>query len=267
MMKADRLELAYDLIFSTPFHAGTGLRVGLIDRTIVRDHDDYLYVPGSTIKGVLRQHCEELARLYEDSDDRTRELIASPHNTQVTLWARGHFPTMVTRIFGSPNMPGTLFFDDARQTETEKLAYDSPGPYERRGNGRYKALQTELATQVRLDRPTRTAAPGALYTSEFGNKDIVLHGEISGWLQCFSIEDMEDRTPTYSLLLLLASLHLLQWLGGNKSTGKGHCCCQITNLRYGDAQVQPTQWEAWLDHLDTLSLYSYTATIEQEKQA
>src|SRR5581483_4906004 len=53
-MKLDRISITYDMTFETPFHCGTGLRAGLIDRTIVRDHDGYLYVPGSTIKGVVR---------------------------------------------------------------------------------------------------------------------------------------------------------------------------------------------------------------------
>jgi CRISPR/Cas system CMR subunit Cmr4 (Cas7 group RAMP superfamily) len=47
----DRIHITYTLTFTTPFHCGTGLRSGLIDRTVVRDKDGYLYVPGSTITG------------------------------------------------------------------------------------------------------------------------------------------------------------------------------------------------------------------------
>ena len=55
MAKTDRIQLSYDVTFTAPFHHGTGLRLGLIDRTVVRDHDGYLYVPGSTIKGCVRE--------------------------------------------------------------------------------------------------------------------------------------------------------------------------------------------------------------------
>ena len=55
-MRTDRIHITYELTFTTPFHCGTGLRVGLIDRTIVRDNDEYLYVPGSTIKGIVREY-------------------------------------------------------------------------------------------------------------------------------------------------------------------------------------------------------------------
>src|SRR5258708_40103329 len=108
-------------------------------------------------------------------------------------------------------MPGRLFFDDARQAESDLLQYDSPEP--RGGEGKYKSLQVNVSTQVRLDRPTRTAVQGALYTSEFGASDIVFKGTILGWLECTAIdysvahseqERHPDTAPTYSLLLLLA---------------------------------------------------------------
>src|SRR5437588_7887342 len=83
--RVDRIQLLYDLTFQTPFHCGTGLRSGLVDRTIVRDAEGYLYVPGSTIKGALRMHCEGLSRFYEPADEEMRELIDSPH-TMKKAW-------------------------------------------------------------------------------------------------------------------------------------------------------------------------------------
>ena len=71
-MPNDRLKIEYDLTFTTPFHCGTGIREGVIDRTVVRDDEGYLYVPGSTIKGVLRERCEQLARLYDQQEETDR---------------------------------------------------------------------------------------------------------------------------------------------------------------------------------------------------
>lgn len=257
--KLERIELSYQLRFTTPFHCGTGLRLGLIDRTIVRDHDGYLYVPGSTIKGILREQCERLARLYETVDDEMRAAIASPHNEKRALWGLGRPPTMVTRIFGSHNAPGHLFFEDARQTSDAKREYDSK-EHSEEARGRYKDAQVDLYTQVQIDRLSRTAAPRSLYTSEFGLRDFVLEGAISGWLECFPIEDVEGK-PTYSLLLLLAGLRLLDRLGGNKSTGKGQCQCEeITVRRDGSSEM----WQHWLDRLDALSSYSFQALVQEE---
>ena len=74
----DRLHIDYTLEFQTPFHCGTGTRLGLIDRTVVRDHDQYLYVPGSTVKGVVREKCEQLARFYE-MDRAVQAALSAPH--------------------------------------------------------------------------------------------------------------------------------------------------------------------------------------------
>jgi CRISPR/Cas system CSM-associated protein Csm3 (group 7 of RAMP superfamily) len=254
-MRIDRIHVSYELTFTTPFHCGTGLRVGLIDRTIIRDYNGYLYVPGSTIKGVVREHCERLALLYEDFDDM-RELIASPHNGLVALWAITRPITMITRIFGSQHVPGQLFFDDAYQQNKEQ--YDSRGT---EGKGKYKSLQADLYTQVRLDRLTRTAVPGGLYTSELGVKDITLTGNISGWLKCSEIETLASG-PTYSLLLLLAGLQMVEQIGGNKSTGKGQCRCNVLKVMINGTSYE--QWQTWLDHLDVLSLYS---SVQQEEEA
>jgi CRISPR/Cas system CSM-associated protein Csm3 (group 7 of RAMP superfamily) len=260
MTRPDRLQLSYQLTFATPLHFGTGLRVGLIDRTIVRDHDGFLYVPGSTIKGVLREHCELLAHLYEELDPEMYEAIASPHDEKKALWTMGRRsqPTMITRIFGSHSSPGRLFFDDAHQTDAEKRLYESQGDY--------KNLQTDLSTQVRIDRPSRTAARGALYTSEFGIKGLTFEGKITGWLECIETEipatispgetPAKGHSPTYSLLLLLAGLSMLDRIGGSKSTGKGQCTCTITELRYGGVVSTKEDWQSWLDHLDALSYYS-----------
>lgn len=45
-----------------PMHIGTGFARGLIDRTVVRGRDGLVYIPGSTLKGKLRDACESLAR-------------------------------------------------------------------------------------------------------------------------------------------------------------------------------------------------------------
>jgi CRISPR/Cas system CMR subunit Cmr4 (Cas7 group RAMP superfamily) len=256
MMNPDRLRIAYTLTFATAFHCGTGVREGLLDRTVVRDGQGYLYIPGSTFKGTLREHCEHLARFYDQPG------IASPHNAEAALLGLGTGqPTMIARIFGSQNRPGQLFFDDARQSDTTQ--YDSP---ERGGQGKYLRLQVTTATQVRLDRTTRTAVPGALYSSEFGTSDLTFEGIIQGWLACRSIPSLSatGQTPTYSLLLLLAGLRLVERLGGNKSTGKGRCVCQITEMEINGSKIAPQEREVWLHHLDDLADYSKPADKEDK---
>ena len=175
--RVDRIELTYELAFQTPFHCGTGLRAGLIDRAVVRDAAEYLYVPGSSIKGALRMHCEGLSRLYEQANEDMQAGIDSPHDTKKALWGIGNRITMVTRIFGSQHHPGRLFFDDARQSEDDLKQYDSKDAREWGGKGKYRRLQTDLYTQVRLDRPTRTAVPGTLFSKAISLAGLNAHPE------------------------------------------------------------------------------------------
>ena len=266
-MQTDRLQIAYDLTFATPFHFGTGIRVGVIDRTVVRDDNGYLYLPGSTLKGMLRERCEQLERFYED--EKGKEKVSSPHEAEVALLGLGHGnPTMVTRVFGSQNRPGRLFFDDARQSEADLLQFESQyqtlqveeDTQKRLEKGRYKRLQVDVSTQVRMDRLTHTAVPGALYTSEYGTHDLVFKGVIQGWLECTAIDTgngamQQETRPTYSLLLLLAGLRMVDAIGGNKSSGKGRCECHIAGLKINKQDVSITTLESWLEQLDALAKY------------
>lgn len=252
--RTDRIGINYTLSFKTPFHCGTGIREGLVDRTVVKDGGGYLYIPGSTFKGMVRERCEQLARLFENLDDDMLQRIADPHETKLALLnGFSRVTTMVTRIFGSHIQPGHLFFDDARQSEKDLEEYNGDGE-----KGRYKNLQLDRYTQVRINRLTRTAVPGALYTSEFGLKDMQFGGTITGWLQCTPIDEQPD-SPTYSLLLLLAGLGMIDRLGGNKSTGKGQCRCEITQVSISGKSYAKEQWQSWFDQLEKLSFYSTEA--------
>ncbi len=145
-----------------------------------------------------------------------------------------------------------------RAKKEDKERYDA-----RDDPKRYQNLQTDLYTQVRLDRPTRTAVRGALYSSEFGVRKMAFQGSIVGALECLPLDASVDELfssqinePSYSLLLLLAGLYMIERLGGNKSTGKGECSCTITELKINGMVIERQQWENWLHHLHVLSYYS-----------
>lgn len=245
------VQIDYELQFDSPFHFGTGITSGLIDRIVIRDSSGYLYVPASTFKGVLREHCEQLCRFYLPNTQ-----IASPHDTSAALAQFGETPTPIYRIFGSSLYPGGLHFNDARQQEEIHNLYGE--------------VQTNIATQARIDRLTRTSANEALYTSEFGTRYLSFEGTIKGLLDCTPIEklavpvqDLQPYilTPTYSLLLLLSGLLMVERLGGYKSTGKGQCHCSITNVLLDRYKCTQEQWEHWIEQLDVLKDYP---SVEKE---
>ncbi|HEY0752690.1 MAG TPA: RAMP superfamily CRISPR-associated protein [Ktedonobacteraceae bacterium] len=243
------VQLDYTLSFQAPSHFGTGTREGLIDRTVIRDAGNYLYVPASTFKGVLREHCEHLCHFYAQGDQQQKR-ARSPHNADATLDDFSGTPTLINSIFGSSLVPGEMLFSDARQPKQTRREY--------------KDAQVSVFTQVRIDRLSQTAVGEALYTSQFGIRDLIFAGHITGRLDSFSLPELARSvgesvlTPTGSLLLLLAGLLLLERLGGNKSAGKGQCQCEIDRLALDRQFCDKRIWRAWLEKLDVLGDYSET---------
>ena len=239
------VQIDYELQFDAPFHLGTGITAGMVDRTVIRDAGGDIYVPASTFKGVLREHCEQLCRFYLPNAQ-----VDNPHDPYAALAQFGKAPPLISRIFGSPLHPGGLRFNDARQEAETHSAY--------------KEIQTSTSTQVRIDRVTRTAANEALYTIEFGTRYLLFEGTIKGLLNCTPIKELTKTiqgqetytlTPTYSLLILLAGLLMVEQLGGNKSTGKGQCRCSITNVQLDKRKCSQEQWQSWIERLDVLQDY------------
>ncbi|MCL4298479.1 MAG: hypothetical protein KJ077_22270 [Anaerolineae bacterium] len=216
----EQVNISYTLTFESPFHFGTGLRNGLIHRTIVRDRDEYLYVPGSTLKGVLRDRCEQIARSFE--------LRANEPHSEVSARTEANTknPDIIVRIFGSRFLPSQLYFDDAMMHKKDKAYFEASTPT-RSNTGKYKIRQVEQRTQVSLSRFTRTAKPGHLYTSEYGIYQLRFEGHVYGLLGGYSLE--EGRPGTHPLLLLLAGLASISEIGGNKSSGAGRVSCKIAD--------------------------------------
>ncbi len=271
----EHIDLSYSLIFEAPFHFGTGLRRGLVHRTVARDHQGYLIVPGTTIKGVVRERCEQLGKLFELH-------MVEPHDTQTDelriCEARMGDPDIITRIFGSRFRAGQLFFDDATLTTSsftqeagaeadeshpaveyiDRSYFDGHDERDQVVSGKYKLRQVENRTQVSLSRLTRTSKSGHLYTSEYGIRLLRFDGRIYGYLRGFRPDSMERGT--YSLLLFVAGLQSINRMGGQKSTGAGQVQVEITGLLI-DGQV--AEAGSFLKNLPEIEYY----WIEREERS
>lgn len=228
--QTDRIKLTYTLTFEAGFHCGSGLSRLLVDRAVRRDAKGYLIVPGSTVKGTLRDRCEQLARLFG--------LVArSPHDEAEAL--REYVaPDLLARLFGSRLRGGGLYFDDLTMASEDRKFFDAT-----------LSLQTSERTQVSLSRCTGAARPQALFSSEFGFTGLRFDGEISGHVSDLPLEGDAD-SPTYSLLLLVAGLISLDRVGGNKSTGLGRCRTEIVSLTINNSLRDFGQWLTRLADLE-----------------
>lgn len=243
-IRHERIDLRYRLHFHSAFHFGTGLRAGLVHRAIARRRDGLPFVPGSTLKGVLRDHATQIARLFA-APARTPHPIGED---DVREFARAG--DIVASIFGSRVQPGGLFFDDAQLCEEDRRllqteAGDTPA--------RQALAPTETRTQVSMSRRLGTARRGLLFTSEYGLPDLRFEGRIFGALH--SVPLINDSGRSSEASLLMAALYSLDRIGGNTSAGAGQVSCAITALTINDTLISEHDWPKYLSGLEELEIY------------
>jgi CRISPR-associated protein Csx10 len=226
-------ELPLTISVEAPLHIGTGYDRGLIQRTVMRDAQGNVYIPGSSLKGKARNACEDLARCCGLPVCGLPRVAEAPNG--------GHHPELclVCRVFGTPggNDPTGrgLSWHDARLTTQWQTATTT--------QDRSKAWpmgQTTVRTQVQLSRARGMAAEDRLYTSEFTAHGLEFVGQVSGWLKAFhSIEK-----GYYELNLLLAGLRLVETLGGARSRGAGRCRIELPPqvIVRAEGQQEPEQY-------------------------
>lgn len=244
MTERNVIALHYTLRFGSAFHCGSGLSNGLIDRSVVRNREQYLYIPGSTIKGVIRESCEQIARLYLSTEHK--QAVRDPHNEWQAIEALHGQPDIVERLFGSRCYESSLFFDNAvLESESRQLVTDAAE--------RYQHLQCNSRTQTRLSRRTRVVQEHALFTSEFGLSALRFDGAIHGVVEGIP-NDLSDLPGPFPLFLLIPGVLATTRLGANRSTGMGCCRFDITTLTVGGQSVK---YEAYCDAeaLETLDCY------------
>jgi CRISPR/Cas system CSM-associated protein Csm3 (group 7 of RAMP superfamily) len=208
------LDLPLMITVKGPLHIGTGYDRGLTQRTMARDAQGNVYIPGASLKGKVRNACEDLARRCDLTVCGLPRVAEAPKTTN-------HQPErcLVCRVFGASggNVPDgrRLFWHDAHLTEEWHRETTVRGRPEA-----WPVGQTMARTQVQLSRARGMAAEDRLYTSEFTARGLEFVGRVSGWLMA---TPCSADTGYYEVNLLLAGLRLVETLGGGRSRGAGHC--------------------------------------------
>lgn len=208
--------IEYSIEFLTPFHFGSGLSSGMIDRTVRRDRNGYLIIPATTIKGVLRDTVVRLLNICKSLNFFNETVVKIfDDDDRLKLYKQR---SVIDRIFGSSVNEGTLYFEAARMNQNS-VEFVSEGEGDFLVPANY--LQTQQRTQTRIMRQTKTVAAGALFKSEYGNPLLTFEGKISGQLEGIKIGIVEDHEMNYEFLILLCALKMMDRIGGNKSIGMG----------------------------------------------
>lgn len=229
-MVEQRIRIDYSLLFATTWHCGSGLPRGLTDRAVVLDERGLPYIPGSTVKGILREHCERLCRSLLSLSVRL------PFDDEGDLAALvGETWDPVETIFGSRVRPGRVAFDDCRLDIAASVT------------GGHGLVTTR--TQVSLSRLSGRAAEQRLFASEVSAEGLELSGLIGGTLRGVPLAEVDSRyaPATDSLLLLLGALLLFDRVGGGRSAGQGALRTEVKQLAVDGEAVPVETVLGWYD--------------------
>ena len=226
------IEITFQVHGIGPLHIGTGFRRGLLHRTVARDGAGHVYIPGSSLKGKVRNACEDMAKLHG--------LPVCGSALPGMMCGSKPEACIVCRIFGSPGLSAPLFWHDAHLTDDLcALA---------REEGRFG--QAEARTQVQMSRLRGVGADDRLYTTETARAGLTFEGRIEGWLAGVPLDSTVPGL-TYELVLLIAGLYALDGLGGNRSRGGGDGRIQAIKCKVGEESV-----DVDLGRVEELMLYT-----------
>lgn len=269
------LDIPITVRFQGSFHLGTGQGEGLADQTVRRSASGAPYVPGSALKGALRQTAERAVRTFDaflrDGDDvpdewrlgvrrrgaeKTGQMCRAPRPEAM---CQSTDPCLVCRLFGNTYSGRRLIVDDAYADRTapetkslRALFEDSEDSGEGTGPGgsldeevvvrkerSERASRTETVTRLRMDRRRQGAKHAALFTTEYAQAHTPFRSQLSGEVP---LTPINGEGPPAELVLLAATLRATDQIGGEASAGRGECDLQVESTAEesgGGAEGEP----------------------------
>lgn len=229
-MVRHKIRIDYKLDMLSRFHCGTGHSFGLIDEVVRKDRDGYMYIPGSTIKGLLREGCENILKIFKED-------VRDPHQEREAMysWNKPQIPHF---IFGSRFFEGEIFFNQATMSNEDRDFFHGPIHAGENYEKRYLHYQVQNLSHTSISHRLGTVKRKALFNLEYGLKGLTFEGCIVGSLKGHDLESL-DKTGTDSLVYLLAALISLDSIGGQRSRGAGRCRTTIKKLFLDGEEKDP----------------------------
>jgi CRISPR/Cas system CSM-associated protein Csm3 (group 7 of RAMP superfamily) len=215
--------LELTVCFKSKWHAGSGESSFVTDRLIGRDAQNRPYIPGSTLKGVIRESCEKLSRTLGFPAP------LDPHETEEFSEAFAPLNMLespVDRIFGNKYQSGNLFFRDARLE----------------GYPPYRSLREQ--SRICKYRRLGTARDQHLFSTQYA-APMTFKTRIDGHHEILAF--LFEEHPPFAYCLLIAGIMATDRLGGDKSTGSGQIEISFDSVRYNG--------EEFSENMDTIFEY------------
>ncbi|MBO9129090.1 CRISPR-associated RAMP protein Csx7 [Bacillus sp. 165] len=238
-----------EIVLESALHIGSGKVTHETDAAILKTANDEPYIPGSSLKGVLRTICERLYNValknpsFKDKDIcfLGEEDCSNPSEEAKKLFKKymednsvqkmadwiSTYTCPACQLYGSSLQASKVIVHDAYLTDESKKV----------------KKKTMVRHSVAIDRETGTAEQGAKFDYEVANKDLVFNFKITA-------ENLEKM----DLKLLLLGLNEFEkgriQLGGNISKGLGHVQLKNGEVEIFDFSTQDNQAkEAYLHFL------------------
>lgn len=188
------MDITYNIEFHTYWHCGSGLAAGAdVDLLTIKDLDGLPYVPGRTMKGLVKEAAEEISSFSGSSSGNRIAFLFGNSADRNTLSVPD----------ADAMRQGVLFFSDA-------VIEDGRGDIIREGLQPY--MYDKISSTMIGD--NGVAEDHSLRKMEV-SIPCVLHGEILG----ITDDGME---------LVSKSLKYIKRLGQNRNRGLGRCTISIT---------------------------------------
>jgi len=210
-----------ELVNQTPLSigAGRGALVGGIDNPIVR-MSKVPYIPGSSLKGVLRSEAERYVKSFLPSEFVCNVLNPEDRESgelgRKEKFKENYEPCIICRIFGGPTLASHVMVSNAFPSSS---------------------FYTETKTSVSLNRITGAQQPGRLFDIEY----IVPLTKFKFEMRVENIDLLGGSAEAKVVRYLMDILMKGQvWLGGRKSVGMGNVKlmnAKVSRIEFKDGQI------------------------------
>lgn len=207
------INLKLTIAFRSPFIVSSGFGIaGLVDSSTVKNRDNIVYLPASSIKGKIKsefkKNMEALNAGYVCNSIVSHKKDICQHKDMKNA-------CVICRIFGSEFYDGSLVFEDAL---IDINSMNILSKIER--NKTISSCQSSTRTGIKINRLLKTTEEGAMLTLESVNPAIILTSHVFG--SC----NITDEEYSY----FKGTIQTITHFGGNKGRGMGRCDIEITEI-------------------------------------
>ncbi|MEH2199858.1 RAMP superfamily CRISPR-associated protein [Nostoc sp.] len=197
-------QLKIKLLSDTTFGRGDGV-AGLIDQEVEHDSYGFPYLRGRTLKGLLREECDNLIAVLQDDN------LAYWKNIACDLFGTpgSSLGTMAAMHVGDASLPDDLRKAVAWQIQDKTLTKEEV----------LESLTT-IRRQTAIDSQTCTADKGSLRSFRVVIRQLEFKADL-----------LFETQPTDEMLAILAvGVLALRRLGSGRNRGRGYVRCTLHNL-------------------------------------